>query len=218
VNPTNTRSTAPADRVARGAGRRARSRPEPRADARANIEKILDATVTCLGRNVNASVSEIAREAGVGRVTLYGHFASRDALVEAAFTRVIDQGDQVLGALDLTGDPRQALRTLITSSWLLMARGSAVLEAAQAVLPRGRVRELHDKPVARVQDLVRRGQAEGVFRTDLPVEWLVNALHHLMKGAAVDVATGRLDEQKAAQYIVDTVLAAYASDHEPRPK
>jgi TetR/AcrR family transcriptional regulator, mexCD-oprJ operon repressor len=217
VNPTNTRSTARADR-ARGAGRGARSRPEPRADARANIEKILDATVTCLGRNVNASVSEIAREAGVGRVTLYGHFASRDALIEAAFTRVIDQGDQVLGALDLTGDPRQALRTLITSSWLLMARGSAVLEAAQAVLPRGRVRDLHDKPVARVQDLVRRGQAEGAFRTDLPVEWLVNALHHLMKGAAVDVATGRLDEQKAAQYIADTTLAAYASGHEPRPE
>ena len=105
-------------------------------DARRNVEKILEAAVACPSRKPEASVSEIAQAAGVRRVTLYGHFSSREALVEGALTRVLDQGEEVLGTLDLTGDPREALRVLIESSWLLMAQASAVLEAAQAARPR----------------------------------------------------------------------------------
>src|SRR5689334_21941579 len=112
-----------------------------RADARQNVDKILGAAVACLSRNADASVSEIAQAAGVGRVTLYGHFPSREALVEAAVMRVLSEGEKVLGGLDLTGDPREALNVLIRSSWLLLAQATAVLEAAQASLPPGRVQE-----------------------------------------------------------------------------
>jgi TetR/AcrR family transcriptional repressor of mexCD-oprJ operon len=183
------------------------TRSTRRADARQNVEKILSAAVSCLGRNPEASVSEIAQEAGVGRVTLYGHFPSREILVEAALTRVLSAGDEVLDRVDLVGDPRAALRTLIESSWLLIAQASAVLAAALATLPPGRVHELHAKPERRVSDLIWRGQAEGVFRADLPADWLTSVLHHLMKGAAQDVATGRLDPTDAPRFIAETALA-----------
>jgi TetR/AcrR family transcriptional regulator, mexCD-oprJ operon repressor len=181
-----------------------------RADARRNVEKILEAAVACLSRNPDASVSEIAQAAGVGRVTLYGHFGSREALIEAALTQVLDEGDQVLAGVDLTGDPREALGVLIESGWLLMAQAGAVLDAARETLPPGRIQELHVKPARRVEDLIRRGQSEGVFRADLPASWLTSALHHLMKGAAVDVSSGRLDRADAPHFISETVLAAYA--------
>lgn len=184
--------------------------PARRADALQNVEKILDAAIECLSRKPDASASEIARAAGVGRVTLYGHFESRDVLVEAALVRVLAQGDAVLDALDLSGDPRAALRALIESSWLLIARAGTVLEAAVVVLPAGRVRQLHAKPEQRVGELLRRGQAEGVFRSDLPTAWLAGALHHLMKGAAADVRTGQLDEADAPRFITETILPAYA--------
>jgi TetR/AcrR family transcriptional repressor of mexCD-oprJ operon len=180
-----------------------------RADAQRNAEKILDAAVACLGRNPEASVSEIAQAAGVGRVTLYGHFSSREALIEAALTRVLDEGDKVLESLDLSDDPREALRTLIESGWLLMAEASVVLEAAQATLPPGRVQELHAKPAQRVEAIIRRGQSENVFRADLPADWLTSVLHHVMKGAAVDVNKGRLDRADAPRFISETVLSAY---------
>ena len=179
-----------------------------RADAQRNAAKILDAAVACLSRNPEASVSEIAEAAGVGRVTLYGHFSSREALVEAALTRVLDQGEDVLGSLDLSGDPREALRTLIESGWLLMAEASSVLEAAQATLPPGRIQELHAKPAQRVEALIRRGQSENVFRADLPATWLSSVLHHVMKGTAVDVSKGRLDKGDAPRFISETVLSA----------
>ena len=180
-----------------------------RADARRNEEKILEAAVDCLSRNPQASASEIAHAAGVGRVTLYGHFSSREALVEAALTRVLDEGDEILGKLDLAGDPREALRSVIEASWLLMAQASAVLEAARASLPPGRIRELHAKPAQRVEALVRRGQSEKAFRADLPATWLANVLHYVMKGAAVDVSKGLLDRADAPRFISETVLAAY---------
>jgi AcrR family transcriptional regulator len=66
------------------------TRPSRRADAQHNADKILDAAVACLGHNPYASVREIAQAAGVGRVTLYGHF-SRETLVEAVMIRVLER-------------------------------------------------------------------------------------------------------------------------------
>ncbi|HYU04622.1 MAG TPA: helix-turn-helix domain-containing protein, partial [Jatrophihabitantaceae bacterium] len=80
-----------------------------RADARQNIASILDAALRCFARDPNASVADIAQAAGVGRVTLYGHFSSRADLVDAVLTRTIAHADTVLDATDTTGDPREAL-------------------------------------------------------------------------------------------------------------
>jgi TetR/AcrR family transcriptional regulator, mexCD-oprJ operon repressor len=188
---------------------RAGARTARRADAEQNTARILDAAAACLSRSTTASVGEIAQAAGLGRVTVYGHFPSREALVEATLARLLEQGETALAGLDLTGDPRQALRALIESSWRLIADAGAVLEAAQSALPPGRIRELHAKQGRRVEALIRRGQSEGPFRADLPATWLVSVLYHLLKGAAADVASGRLDPADAPRLIVATVLAAY---------
>ena len=185
-----------------------------RADAEQNMAKILDAAAACLSRSTTASVAEIAQAAGLGRVTVYGHFPSREALIEATLARLLERGEAVLGSLDLTGDPRQALRTLIESSWRLIADADAVLQAAQSVLPSRRIRELHAKPAQRVEELIRRGQSEGAFRTDLPPAWLVSVLYHILKGAAADISAGRLDPADAPRFIVATVLAAYSNGDE----
>ncbi len=68
-----------------------------RADAQRNIAAILDAATECLSRNPAASTSEIAKAAGVGRVTLYGHFPSRPELVDAVFVHAIELGESSAG-------------------------------------------------------------------------------------------------------------------------
>jgi TetR/AcrR family transcriptional regulator, mexCD-oprJ operon repressor len=196
---------------------RAGTRTTRRADAEQNKAKILDAAQTCLCRSTSASMAEIAHTAGLGRVTVYGHFPSREALIEATLARLLERGEAVLAGLDLTGDPREALRTLIESSWRLIADASAVLEAAQAVLPPERIRALHGKPAQRAEELIRRGQSEGAFRSDLPPTWLTSVLYHVLKGAAADIGSGRLDPADAPRFIVATVLAAYATPMNPRP-
>ena len=180
-----------------------------RADAQRSIAAILDAALTALSRDPDASVSEIARAAGVGRVTLYGHFPNRADLIDAALARAIDDGHAALDQLDLSGDPRQALTRLISSSWSLVNRSRALLLAAQGVLPPGRIRDLHSGPVERVQRLVERGRREAVFRSDLPTSWLVGVVHSVMHNAADEINAGRLSGDEAPVFITATVLAAF---------
>ena len=180
-----------------------------RADARQNAEKVLRAAMSCLGARPDASINDIAAAAGVGRVTLYSHYKSRESLIEAALAQAVHDGDATLADIDLT-DPVAGLRALIDASWHLTAQASGLLEAAQGVIPDERIREIHSGAEARVLDLIQRGQQSGVFRSDLPASWLASVLHHLMKGAAADLAAGRLTRADAPVFIHRAVLGAYA--------
>lgn len=175
-----------------------------RADAQRNRRAILSATPVALRTNPDASVAEIAAEAGVGRMTLYGHFKTRGELIEAAVVESLERGDAVLSEVPLDGEPAQALARLVESSWSLVDQSRALLAAAQKELSAARIRELHEKAEARMRHLFERGQQEGAFRDDLPVHWLLATAHSLMN-AAEEIAAGRLDPQDAAQHI-DAVL------------
>ncbi|MET9820479.1 TetR/AcrR family transcriptional regulator [Streptomyces sp. NPDC006349] len=189
-----------------------------RADARRSIEAIVQAAAECLGQTPEASLSEIARAAGVGRVTLYAHFSSRAEVVDAAMSRAIDRGNQVLDTIDLTGDPRLALARYIEAGWYLVDQARALLVAAQRELSAGRIQELHAGPAARVEALVDRGRAEGAFRTDLPIVWMVTVLHTVMHSAADEIRAGRLTSDRAADHITTTVLAAFTPPGTPVPE
>ncbi|MFI6451097.1 TetR/AcrR family transcriptional regulator [Streptosporangium amethystogenes] len=178
--------------------------PRRRADAERSIARIVAAARKSLSSDPDASVDDIAKAAGVGRMTLYGHYRTRAELVEAALVDALRVGEEALSSIDLTGDAREALDRLLGSSWSLVAESMALLTAAQKALPAGRVRELHAAPAQRVEELIRRGQNDGVFRTDLPISWLVNVLHYILKGAAEESRTERLEEGDAARLVIAT--------------
>jgi len=202
---------AGATRGAGGRSAREHRAANVRADAQRNRVAILRATMDALRKDPDASVAQIAAEAGVGRMTLYGHFRTRPELIEAALVDSLDRGEAVLHEVDLNGDARQAFSRLITSSWTLVDQSRALLAAAQKELPPARIRELHQKAEARVRDLLARGQREGAFRTDLPVSWLLATTHVVMHGAADELSAGRLTPEDAARFIDTTLQAAFAS-------
>ena len=86
------------------------TRPK-RADARRNYEKVLAAARGAFAEGgESTSLEEIARRAGVGIGTLYRHFPTRQALLEALY---VDEVDEVCrSAAELDGsDPWEALNT-----------------------------------------------------------------------------------------------------------
>jgi AcrR family transcriptional regulator len=180
-----------------------------RADARRNIEAILDAAIICLTRDPDVSVGDIAVAAGVGRVTLYGHFKTRADLIDAALVRTIERADEVLEATDTTGDPVEALTRLVASSWDIVHQFHNILLAAHRELPAERIRGVHDRIMRRAQSLVERGQRTGAFRSDLPKRWLITTIVSLMHAAAEDAASGRVKGDQAARLITATLLAAF---------
>ncbi|GAA1505637.1 TetR/AcrR family transcriptional regulator [Streptomyces synnematoformans] len=194
-------------------------RPRRRADAERSIARIVAAARERLGTDPNATTDDIAKAAGVGRMTLYGHFRTRADLVDAALRGAVEDGDRTLAAVDLAGDAYEAMRRLLVSSWALVAESAALLTAAQGVLPAGRVRELHEGPAARVGELVRRGRDQGVFRTDMPTAWLVGVVQHILHGAAEEVRAGRLEMApgELSDMVTKSVLAVLAAPPAPGP-
>jgi TetR/AcrR family transcriptional repressor of mexCD-oprJ operon len=185
--------------------------PRRRADAERSIAAILDAGLACFSRSADAGIAEVARAAGVGRVTVYAHFPSREQLVDAVLAHALARANAVLDSVAIDDGPAaDALSRLIRSSWQVLERHRGGLTAAQRHLSPERIRQHHDQAMARVERLIARGQEEGEFRTDLPRSWLVATFYSLMHGAAEEVDAGRLDPAQAGGVLASTILAAFA--------
>ncbi len=67
-----------------------------RADARRNRERVLEAAREIFGRDgIEAQVDDIAACAGVGVGTVYRHFATKDALVQALAAKYFEGEDEI---------------------------------------------------------------------------------------------------------------------------
>jgi AcrR family transcriptional regulator len=186
-----------------------------RADAERNITLIVQAAATCLSRRPDASMAEIAETAGVGRVTLYAHFPSREALLEAAIGHALAQATAALdeAAVD-EGPAPDALGRMIRLGWPAFDRVRGLFVAA-GTQPTDWARDHGAVFLTRVARVVERGRADGSFRSDLPVEWLAAALHGIVQTAGQEVNDGRLDPAVAADVLEATLLGILAVPQAP---
>lgn len=89
---------------------------KPRADAERNRERILEVAKEAFTRyGANASLDDIAKEAGVGPGTLYRHFPTRDALIEAVYRTEVEKLAAAQRKFSETMPPIKALR-----AWMLL--------------------------------------------------------------------------------------------------
>ncbi|MET8867611.1 TetR/AcrR family transcriptional regulator [Nonomuraea sp. NPDC004580] len=192
--------------------------PARRANAGRSIAAILEAGTRLLSADPGAGVADIAREAGVGRVTLYGHFPSREALVDAVLDHAVRMADGVLedDRID-TAPPPEAMEGLLRSSWEVLDRHRRLFLAADRALPTERIRERHERPLRRVERLIARGRESGDFRTDLPLQWLVTAFFAILHSAAQELEAGRLAPDEVEKVLVTTMLSLLRPPVAKRP-
>src|SRR3954463_6912929 len=172
--------------------------PQParrRADAERSIARILDAAVDALGSDPEASMAEIARRAGVVRATIYVHFPTRDALLEAVTHRALAEITQVIEAAEPDrGTPAEALARVVAASWRTLGRYHALVAINTQQHGHAELRERHSAVLAALQPLIERGQADGTIRADVPAAWHLAMLMALMHAASGELATGRVNE------------------------
>ncbi|MEE4021549.1 TetR/AcrR family transcriptional regulator [Gordonia sp. PKS22-38] len=188
--------------------------PEPnttkRADARMNAAAIVDAATRLLARDPDASLADIAREAGVGRVTLYGHFDSRATLIAAVVDAAMARAESELSDVDLDGEPVEVMRRLLAASWRLTHRHGALVQAAEKSLSSEDLHEAHLEPIARMRTLLERGRSAGRFRDDMPLAWQITTIQDILHGASRAVYRGEHTPDVAGELIEATVLAVLA--------
>ncbi|MFE4061575.1 TetR/AcrR family transcriptional regulator [Streptomyces sp. NPDC059096] len=157
--------------------------PRRRVDARASVERITAAGRAVLGTG-EASLEQIAAEAGVGIATLYRHFPNREAIVRAVLDDILET--DLLPLVDRAADaphPRQSLQDiathlldLITQEQGLVTFASNFADVAVDALQRFS---------ASLHPLLLRAQRQGEIRPDLTADDIPRFLVMAVAGLAL---------------------------------
>ena len=182
-----------------------------RATAERNVASILEAAEALLDEGAAPTIAAVAKRAAVSRVTVYTHFATRDALLEAVLERAVARATVAFDeATAGASSALEALELAITASWEELTGHRPIAEAAAAHLTPETIRRTHDAAYAHARRLFEAGIGRGEFRSDMPVEWLLSVYYALLHAAADDVRAGRIDGPTALNALTTTMRAAFA--------
>jgi AcrR family transcriptional regulator len=161
------------------ASERSKTTRKRRADGLRNRERLLQAAKAAFA-DVGADVSleEIARRAGVGIGTLYRHFPTRDAVLEAVYRREVEQLSAAATLLSETQSPAAALGEWMRLFVEYIATKKLMASALATIV--GDTSELRAFSGAQLSDamalLVDRARAAGEIRADADPNDLLRAL------------------------------------------
>jgi len=180
-----------------------------RADAERNIASILDAALDALASDPDASMAEIARGAGVVRATIYMHFPTRDALLDAVQEHATAQvADAIREAEPDRGEPEEALERFIRATWKQLSQFHGILALNMTRLSAKELRRRHLPMTTQFIPLLERGQADGVFRADVSAEWLIAVVRAIVHVASAELQAGRLAQADVERTMLTTALNA----------
>jgi AcrR family transcriptional regulator len=171
-----------------------------RADARRNYEKLVAAARAAFAADgTSAPLEDIADRAGVGIGTLYRHFPTRQALLEAVY---VDEVEAMARAADeLSGlPPWEAL-----SEWLhryvgFAATKRALMEALLETAPESNaLSACRTLLTGAGTALIERAQGAGVMRTDTTFA----DVGRMVSGIAVVSATDAEQKERMLQIVLD---------------
>lgn len=177
---------------------------KPRSDAQRNRERILEAAKSAFTRHgAEASLDDIARQADVGPGTLYRHFPTRDALIEAVYHSEVEKLAASARAFAASLPPLAALR-----AWMLLfvdyiAAKHIIAPALNSV--GGGPTRLYESSRglihAAMDELVKRAKRSGDLRKNVDASDLLRAV------IGVSYVSFGEDWQQSARRLVDILIA-----------
>jgi AcrR family transcriptional regulator len=180
-----------------------------RADAERSVAAILDAALEALASDPDSSMSEIARRAGVVRATIYVHFPTRESLLDAVMKYAVGQvAEATRNAEPERGEPVEALERVLQATWRQLAQFHGLLALNTARLSAEELHQRHLPVLDQLEPLIKRGQRQGVFRSDLPVAWHLAVIRAIVHTASHEIQGGRIPEAAAEAAMLSTALAA----------
>jgi len=174
-----------------------------RADARRNRERLLEAAVRAFARDgADVTLEAIAKTAGVGIGTLYRHFPTRDALVEAAYRQELAHLCDAVPGLLRSLPPDEATRAWMDRFIDYMTTKRYMAGALQAVIASGGdpYAESRARLIAAITTLLTAGISAGTIRADVEPNDVLLAL------SGVSLAAGAPDQREQAGRLLDLLV------------
>jgi AcrR family transcriptional regulator len=177
----------------------------PRADAERNRARLLDAAKAAFSSGQIPTLEQIARDAEVGIGTLYRHFPTREALVEALYRK--DLADLCAAASELlkSQPPERALRAWMDVFADYVAAKREMADALRAVFAAGSVTvsQAREELTVAVATIVDAGVADGTLRGDVRPEDVVAMIVGTF--TATSLAGGQQQRARMFDLLVDAV-------------
>ena len=174
-----------------------------RADAQRNRDRLLEVAVRAFSQDgPDATLDAIAKEAGVGIGTLYRHFPTREALIEAAYrselARLCDAAPDLLLAMP----PDEATRTWMDRYIDYMRTKRGMAGALRAVIASGGspYAQSRDRLITAITALLRAGAAAGALRADVEPADVLTSL------SGVSLAAGEPAQRDQAGRVLDLLM------------
>jgi TetR/AcrR family transcriptional repressor of mexCD-oprJ operon len=179
-----------------------------RADAARNLHRIVEVAARMLGDDPHVGMAAIAAAADVSRATVYRHFPTREALMDAIRSQALAAGAHAIVECRLEeGCAADALRRLV-EAWLEIAEryGFAQL-VGHPGSPLGDEDRAHRRRAfgEPLTALFTRGQAAGEFSVAVTPEWATRVFGATVIAAARAVDEGVLPRAKAADTVFHTL-------------
>ncbi|MDG9714652.1 TetR/AcrR family transcriptional regulator [Streptomyces sp. DH10] len=166
-----------------------------RADARRNYERLLKVAVEAFAEHgEGASLDDIAKRAGVGSGTLYRHFPTRHALLEAAYLDRVEAIAARAGELAAELPPGEALVEWLyeLGAGMMQVRGLKALLGPAVTDGTSEVATACGDPLRNAAArLARAARQEGTLRDDVEPIDLLRLVHGL--ATASELADGESD-------------------------
>ena len=178
--------------------------PRPlRADAQRNRDRLLEVAVRVLLRDgAEARLDTIAKEAGVGIGTLYRHFPTREALIEAAYRNELDRLCDPVPQLLADLPAQEALRSWMDRFVEYMTTKHGMADALRWLVASGGNPFAHsrDRLVEALGELLAAGAKAGTLRSD------VEPFDVLASLSGVTLVSGELDNREQTGRLLDLLM------------
>ncbi|MFC4588943.1 TetR/AcrR family transcriptional regulator [Sphaerisporangium corydalis] len=176
-----------------------------RADARRNRDRLLEVAVRAFSEEgADVTLDAIAKSAGVGIGTLYRHFPTREALIEATYRNELTRLCDAVGELLATMPPDEAVRMWMDRFVEYMTTKRGMADALRAVIASGvnPFAQSRDMLVGAITTLLDAGAAAGTVRADVEPGDVLTSL------SGVSLAAGEPSQRDQAGRILDLLMDA----------
>lgn len=185
-----------------------------RSDSRRNRESVIDTAMTVIAAEPNASMATIAERSGLGRTTVYRHFATREELLRAIFERAVSEANAATSSVIAEGLTTRESLLRLGPAIIAIPRRFNFLAGARSIGGDVILQGTLD-PSQPMRHFIKAAQARGDIDPSIPTQLILSLINGLATGFATELHAARIEATRAGELFGAMMVKLLIDDDRP---